>query len=92
MPTLERLCEDVHRTTLALRDTALAAKQLAKQGNYSSPAEHGERMRAVGRDDVVLAGERLLHPHRNGFLSTPLGTYERCSEDRQQPAHTPDRW
>lgn len=69
MTTLEGLGEDVHGSTLALRDTAHATEQLADEALKRTSTEKDEGMRAVRRDDLVLErrgrvdtdGDRFLH-------------------------------
>ena len=82
MTALEGVSEDVHRATLALRDTALAAEQLANQADNAPAAQHRERMRAVRGDDVVVGSERVDHADRNSFLLYVFdGTYQRMVQN-----------
>ena len=70
MPSLEGVREDVHGTTLALRDTALAAEQLANQTGDAPAAQHREWMRTVRGDDVVMGRKRVDHANGDSFLFT----------------------
>ena len=47
VPSLEGLGEDVHRATLALRDTAHATEQFANQALHIATAKDDEGVRAV---------------------------------------------
>ena len=68
VPALERLGEDVHRTTLALGDTADATEKLADEALDVAAAEADEGVRAIGRDDVVVERRRRVDTNRDVFL------------------------
>ena len=72
MPTLERLGEDVHRATLALRHSAHAAKELADEALDIATTEDDEWVRAIRGDDVVVERCRRVNTDRDRFLQPEL--------------------
>lgn len=68
MTTLEGLSEDVHGSTLALRDTAHATEQLADQALKRTSTKENEGMRAVRRNDLVLERRGRVNADGNRFL------------------------
>ena len=60
--------EHVHRTTLALRKTSLAAHQLSKHTSDRTAKLADKSVAAVRRDHIVIRLGGLLHTNSNGFL------------------------
>jgi hypothetical protein len=66
---VKALFKHVHRTAAAVRDTALAAQQLANHLAHLAAAHVREAVAAVRRDDIVVARDGVLNADSNRLLA-----------------------
>jgi hypothetical protein len=69
IPTIEALSKHMHGASLSVGNALTTAKQLADDGFHRGAAHEREAVAAVGGDDVVFLGERVLDADGDGFLA-----------------------